>query len=74
MGSTGGGSRGGRSKSGKYTGGGLTLFETRIESNMDIYDGIRHTIPYIDHHHRTRYLTTCTTPIRQTFTDRQIMC
>ena len=51
MGSTGGGSRGGRSKSGKYTGGGLTLFETRIESNMDIYDGIRHTIPYIDHHH-----------------------
>ena len=46
-----GGGGGGRSKSGKYTGGGLTLFETRIESNMDIYDGLRMTVPYVDHHH-----------------------
>ena len=47
----GGGKGGGRSKSGKYTGGGVVLFETRVESNLDVYDGLRYTLPYIDHHH-----------------------
>ena len=40
-----------RSKSDKYTGGGVTLLETRIQSNMDVYDVIRLTIPYMEYHH-----------------------
>ena len=47
------GAGGGKSKDmskGKYVGGGMSLFESRVEMNCDIFDGIRLTAPFVDHH------------------------
>ncbi len=47
------GGSGGKTKDmskGKYVGGGISLFEARVETNCDIFDSIRLTAPFVDHH------------------------
>jgi hypothetical protein len=47
------GGGGGKTKEmskGKYIGGGISSFEARVETNCDIFDGIRLTAPFVGHH------------------------